>query len=174
MQAVVVVVLSVLLALVASALALITMWRVSRVSSRVSEVAKKVFDAEERQKLVDAAIKIVDFEPRLLEFEAKMNNDDGRLQQHEARLQQNAAGLETADQIARTNAAALKQTNIRVAALTREIEELQRFTSTIEQTHGRIADAFRALKAHGSATAGGSMQREAARQEPSQEHRGAA
>lgn len=174
MQAVIVVVLSVLLALIASALALITMWRVSRVSSRVSEVAKKVFDAEERQKLVEAAVKIVDFEPRLLEFEAKMTDDDGRLQQHEVRLQQNAAGLETADQMTRTNAAALKQTNTRVASLTREIEDLQRFTKTIEQTHGRIADAFRALQAHGSTTKGGDIQRETPKQELSQEHRGAA
>lgn len=135
-------ILTIVASMTALVLAAIAFWQASKVTRSVSEARMNGVEPEQNKQLAEAAEKIASLEHRADSFEKRIDEHAGRLEGYDAKLRECGGEVEKATQAISRNSARLQQTDVRIAAVTKDIESLQQFKIALEATRSRILDAF--------------------------------
>jgi septal ring factor EnvC (AmiA/AmiB activator) len=153
----------VVLALLALAVAVVTIGWLLRLSKHISELGRRVLESQDIGRIKEAANKIGSFESRMAGCEHKADESQNQLAEHktklseladklgaseqkmasfEVRFDELAAKLGSVEQMANKNEASLAESIPSIKALADEIQTLQKYQTATEKARSLVLAAF--------------------------------
>ncbi len=123
-------------------LAVITFAHLAKTNKKISQVQTNPSAISQQQKLTEAIDLISAIEHRLDSLEKRINQRLGQWDKYEERLNAAEAETERAGRRLSQNYTALQQANVRLDAVSRDIEALEMFKDSVRTIRDRIIDAF--------------------------------
>lgn len=159
---------TIVLALLALAAAVVAIGWLSRVNKHLSELGRRVLESQDIGRIKEAANKTESFESRMAGCEHKADENQNQLAEYKTKLSELAAKLGASEQktasfevrfdelatklgsveqMANKNEASLTEAIPSIKALADETQTLQQFQTATEKAHSLILDAFTDMRA---------------------------